>query len=156
MWSSRPHAVPGAHVVNRVPIVSFDLEFEKVDGAKCKYSCVTKDVSAFDGNEEWLLQSFYRVSCAASTELCPVVSSAWSVRLLEHKSFYWKFLCTTIRRSMNYIGWPGEIALEQHTTSLGKGVRELDLVDVPRLEGRLTTSKCQRRRHCQDSQNDEE
>ena len=121
-----------------------------------KYSGVANDVSALDGNGEWLLQSFYRVSGAASTELCPVVSSVWSVRLLEHKSFYWSFLCTTIRRSMNYIGWPGEIALEQHTTSLGKGVRELHLADVPRMEGRLTTRKCQRKRHDQDSAIDDE
>ena len=41
---------------------SFDLKFEKVDGAWCKYSGVANDVSALDGNGEWLLQSFYRVS----------------------------------------------------------------------------------------------
>ena len=142
--------------MNRVPIVSFNLKFEKVDGAWCKYSGVANDVSAFDGNGKWLLQSFYRVSGAASTELCPVVSSAWSVRWLEHKSFYWRFLCTRIRRSINYIGWSGEIALEQHTSSLGKGVREQHLADVQRMKGRLTTSKCPSERHDQDSAIDDD
>ena len=85
--------------MNRVPIVSLDLKFGKVDGAWCKYSGVAKDVSAFDGNEEWLLQSFYRVSCAVSTELRPVVSSAWSVRLLEHTYLYCVCACDCGARS---------------------------------------------------------